>query len=223
MVHLLLRRGEEKYIRSFLEKGEMCFNTMEYFRNVEKEEFAKKNGRKDPHEGAFSRKHYSKVKIEMIECDVENAVPIFLDGENFVVVDLMNGGNIFSMSSIFQSQLDLKTIDIDIATFGDSIIIITNPNEFLKRVESELKRQNLNYHFGAVKYYPDDYTGELGGPFDKNEFFEKQREFRIFIDSDAKDKILIEIGNIEDIACVFKGSYKITLGLTDGDQLVFKI
>lgn len=42
MVHLLLRRGKEKHIRSFLEKGEMCFNTMESFRNVEKEEFAKK-------------------------------------------------------------------------------------------------------------------------------------------------------------------------------------
>lgn len=223
MVHLLLRRGKEKHIRSFLEKGEMCFNTMESFRNVEKEEFAKKNGRNDPHEGAFSRKYHGNVKIKMIEHDVENAVPIFLDGENFVEVDLMNDGNIFSMSSICQSQLDLKLIDIDISSFGDSLIIITNPNEFIKRVELELKRKNIKFHFGTVKYYVDDYSGELGGPFDKNKFFEKQREYRIFIDSDGKDKILIEIGNIEDIACVYKGIYEMKLSLTDGDQLVFKI
>lgn len=223
MEHLLFKRGKEEHIRSFLEKGEMYFNTMEYFRNVEQDDFAKKNGRNDPHEGAFLRKYYDKVKIKMIECDVENAVPIFLDGENFVEVDLMNGGNIYSMSSLSQSQLDLKTIDIDITSFGNFIIIITNPNEFKRRVERELKRQNLNFHFGAVKYYSDDYTGELGGPFDKNEFFERQREFRIFIDSDGKDKILIEIGNIEDIACVFKGIYEMKLSLTDGDQLVFKI
>lgn len=159
----------------------------------------------------------------MIEHDVENAVPIFLDGENFVEVDLMNDGNIFSMSSICQSQLDLKLIDIDISSFGDSLIIITNPNEFIKRVELELKRKNIKFHFGTVKYYADDYSGELGGPFDKNKFFEKQREYRIFIDSDGKDKILIEIGNIEDIACVYKGIYEMKLSLTDGDQLVFKI
>lgn len=223
MEHLLFKRGKEEYIRSFLEKGEMYFNTMEYFRNVEQDDFAKKNGRNDPHEGAFLRKYHGNVRIKMIECDEQNAIPIFLDGENFIEADLMNGGNIFSLSSISQSQLDLKTIDIDITTFGDSIIIITNPNEFIKRVKLELKRQKLNFHYGTVKYYSDDYTGELGGPFDKNEFFERQREFRIFIDSVGKEPISITIGNIEDIACVFKGIYEIELSLTDGDQLVFKI
>ena len=48
--------------------------------------------------------------------------------------------------------------------FGDTAVIILNPNEFLNRVIRGLARQygdNVNFRLDEIHYYPSDYYGPL--------------------------------------------------------------
>ena len=105
--------------------------------------------------------------------------------------------------------------------FGDTAVIIMNPNEFLNRVIRGLNRQygdNVNFRLDEIHYYPPDYYGPLD-EFCKSSSYAWQNEMRIrvallnpenfIIDAEGRkrkqliqntDSIIVDIGNIKDIS-----------------------
>ena len=85
--------------------------------------------------------------------------------------------------------------------------MITNVREFLGRVKAGAKRQGYGVRGGLVRYY----NAQVGSPLTKSEIetiftklkeYEYQKEFRIAIDTGAKDgnSVTLCIGKIHDIA-----------------------
>lgn len=105
--------------------------------------------------------------------------------------------------------------------FGDTAVIIYNPNEFLHRILESLYKQygdNINFKIDEVHYYPNDYYGNLD-EFCKIESFAWQNEIRMRIamldknitmtDENGQIRkqlirntgpITVEIGDIRDIS-----------------------
>lgn len=105
--------------------------------------------------------------------------------------------------------------------FGDTALIITNPNEFLQRVLNGLLKKygdNTNFKLDEVKYYPANYYGYLD-EFCKADSYAWQNEIRMRVylldenntklDEDSnntmkallknKENIIVPIGSIRDI------------------------
>lgn len=111
--------------------------------------------------------------------------------------------------------------DERIREFGNTAVIILDPNEFLNRLLNGLTRQyddNFNFRLDEVHYYPPDYYGQLD-EFCKSASYAWQNEMRIrvallnpknfLIDENGRkrkaliqsvDEIIVNIGDIRDIS-----------------------
>ncbi len=120
--------------------------------------------------------------------------------------------------------------------FGDTAVIILQPDEFLHRLITGLNKQfgnNINFRLDEVHYYPPDYFGELD-EFCKPSSFAWQNEMRIrvalldeknTITSDngrvyksliqSAEPITVEIGDISDITVQIPVQDLIDLNLPD--------
>jgi len=114
-------------------------------------------------------------------------------------------------------------MNVEIESFGDWLILIHKPRIFIKRVEKALKKSG--YHkviHNKVDYYRGDYVGEVGA-FKKHCKFEKQSEFRLYIENESNQTIEnIYIGSLEDIATI-RENVMIKLKLLGGGEKVLYI
>ena len=105
--------------------------------------------------------------------------------------------------------------------FGDTAVVILNPNEFLNRVLKGLNEQygdNINFRLDEIHYYPPSYYGFLD-EFCKSEAYAWQNEIRMRVaildpddyvmDDEGRkfkrlvqntDSIIVNIGDIRDIS-----------------------
>lgn len=119
--------------------------------------------------------------------------------------------------------------DERIREFGDTAVIILNPNEFLKRVLQALSRQyedNFDFRLDEIHYYPPDYYGPLD-EFCKSVSFAWQNEMRMrvaLLNPESKkliqntDNITVNIGDIRDISVQIPVEDLIQLKLPDPIQ-----
>lgn len=212
-LHILFRRGKSEHILNLLQKGEIYINTVNIIREYDDNE-----ERSDPHDSILERDFLGKVKVKIgdVGLDTKNN-GITLDAENCVMIkDSEINGNIYCLSGIYTKELEdeRETIEFKTQSFGESVIIITNPREFINRVTTTLKANGYqDIKYWAVEYFPNDYSGEVG-IFRKHEKFKHQNEFRFFIPNTNNEPIRIEIGAIEDIAVMMDGC-ALKLELTD--------
>lgn len=87
--------------------------------------------------------------------------------------------------------------------FGDYALILTNPNEFIDRISSQLKAQNITHKAALVKYVSNDYRGEFG-PFRKLIKYAYQSEWRLACYDGIGEERIFRIGDIKDICIVVR-------------------
>lgn len=126
--------------------------------------------------------------------------------------------------------------DSRLKEFGDTAVIILDPNEFMRRLVRGLSQQfgdNINLRLDEVHYYPPDYYGDLD-EFCKLSSYAWQNEMRIrvalldekntIVGADGlirkqliqnTDPITIEIGDISDITVQISVQDLIDLNLPD--------
>ena len=110
--------------------------------------------------------------------------------------------NIFCMCAV-RPSVGSFPVDKMNFRFGDYALILTNPQEFIDRISSQLKSQNIRHRADLVKYVGDDYRGEFG-PFRKLIRFAYQSEWRLVCyDGNGKERIF-RIGDIKDICIVVR-------------------
>lgn len=85
--------------------------------------------------------------------------------------------------------------------FGEYVVLIHNPKEFINRIKYELERTKISLGFDLVEYIESQtYSGKLG-IFRKKNIYKYQEEYRFAICPNTDDLFYkIEIGNISDIA-----------------------
>jgi hypothetical protein len=83
--------------------------------------------------------------------------------------------------------------------FGDSLVLITNTQEFLNRVSSAAAEQRLPMKGALVEYFDENtYSGGVGR-FKKSSRFAYQNEFRIAIETGLDEVFKFQIGDLHDV------------------------
>ncbi|MGI4020618.1 MAG: hypothetical protein ACRYFA_03870 [Janthinobacterium lividum] len=114
-----------------------------------------------------------------------------------------NMSNIFCLYSLRFKSENLKqqyVIPEECKGIADSYLVITDPKEFLIRIQSTLEKLKLNGRYGFVAYKDfSKFTGKKTY-FEKDIHFSPQNEFRILIDNISSSVLDIKIGSIADIS-----------------------
>ncbi len=220
-LYFLYRRGNPEHIKSLYDKGEIYFNTLDYIRICDQNE-----DRTDPNDGISNRLFLGDVKVRM--CDVGkdiNKDGIALNAANAVMVnDSEKKGNIYCLSGIFSEHLldESEELKFDTKSFGESIILIYKPKDFINRIIKSLSENGYeDVAFRRVSYYPNDYSGRIG-IFRKHEKFSHQNELRIFVPNEKNTPIKICIGSLNDIAYI-ENNTLLKLTYTNGKVKIIRL
>ncbi|HFO1406883.1 hypothetical protein OCE55_03710 [Bacillus paranthracis] len=107
---------------------------------------------------------------------------------------------------------------------GRDLILITNMDEFIERMDVTCKKEKLGWMRGRVAYYDDETechplsreeaeSNPVRTLLYKRKFFEFQKEFRYILKTPQDNDKLLDVGNIRDIAynlgTIKKGKFQI--------------
>lgn len=209
---MIIKMQKYEYMRRFLLYGEMYMNTLQCFALMDESD-----GIGDKFENSLSYIHYKPI----------NAILKFKNGKEIVVHPTNikireyteeNKGNIYSMALV---DCDVKAINGEqvlsiqsknvIQSIGndyDTIVLITDPNQFITRCQKAANDLGYNLFYDPVEYFTDDnYNKKIEiTPFMKRDKYKAQKEFRLFIDFNSNTPQLLKIGNISDIAILIHKS-----------------
>jgi hypothetical protein len=191
----LFKFGKREHIEQFVNDGHLYMNSLNYFKTLENV-----SPRKDEHESAsFSlQANGGKLRMEQdgkwIDVGTINGAIISSDGKEHIT-------NVFCMYA-FRESASKSLIDPRNFEFGDTFAVLTNGNEFLRRVRETAKRENIALKQGLIDYVDRaTYNGALG-MFRKFSEFAYQSEFRVAVVTGKDAPYSIKIGNISDISMI---------------------
>jgi hypothetical protein len=218
---ILFRRGKTEHIKRLFEKGEIYINTVDYIRNCDNNQ-----ERSDPNDSILKRQFLGDVKVKICDVGLDiNKFGIPLNGKDCVInIDSNNKGNIYCLSGIYTKDIvdNTEVTEFKTKSFGESLIVISNPRKFIQRFKKALLEAGYkDIKYGPVKYYPKDYSGDIG-PFKKHQDFSPQNEFRFYIPNTDNKPIKIKIGSIKDIA-IMKESCLLRFEFTDNRIKTFML
>ena len=206
--------SEEKHAEQFV-RGRLYANRLGYFRELESDSV-----RADAYEGvsllrgdvslAATIDGLRTERITIPEHELAGPSEVRMDWTehvNLICMHAAHSGSHVEISDLQVDEFKKQHIDIpeDCLKFGDHAVLITNYLQFVKRVTSAVK-ENKHYSLvgGLVRYsdYPAiDITG-VDVVFCKRERFKSEREYRFAIrtGSDVHDPLILETGDLSDIA-----------------------
>lgn len=200
--------GKEEHINSLLKEGIIYANNIDYFRQIDDQE-----GRGDICEGAL---YVVPTKEIQIMDDNRNWHPVNNESSEYdlyIIDSSKKHGHIYCLYSFFEDDLnqfakkgELYTMYInEMLSFGEAILFIFNPNEFISRIKKKATEMGLNTVIKPIEYYtPGIYTGSLT-PFHKRDEYAYQKETRIYIPNyKNQEPLIIKIGSIEDISTLIQ-------------------
>jgi len=200
----ILKIGQQQYMDLLLNEGELYFDTVESFKKIDLN-----SERYDKHEGAIEIEQITWLKIQT---ETGQTLEFSYDASNNILSSAfllthedIKKGNIFCCTGItLESKENFYKLDNRFQDFGDTVVLITNPNEFFSRIENELKRRKIEYLIRYVTYYnPKEYEGKLT-IFHKIQSLSYQQEIRIWVENYTGEPFQLYIGSLSDIAVKFK-------------------
>lgn len=191
---LLFKFGQEVHMNDLYENGNLYLNTISYFNDIEYDNSL----RCDTYENKniLHNSKTTKLSLDGKLLDIKNikgaAYIPFLDQDKYT--------HIYSMS-LFLADTQ-EPFDERVREFGDTVIVIFDINEFIKRIIVALKEQNLYAKAKPVTYLDYKEHTWLIDVFNKSKEYNFQKEWRIALrKNDNKDKpYVLNIGCIKDIA-----------------------
>ncbi len=209
----------KQYADDFLQ-GKLFLNSLRYFKDIEGED-----GRGDKNEGAIvhpldgftltltatNEKTGEVSEVTLTKDDLAAPVsthPYWYDHINLLCMYACHSGEFQDITddniNDFRKQLEIPE---ECVHLGEHAIIITNCQEFLRRVSAAAEQNGYQLCKGLVAYYDP----EVGTPtiradvetlFYKRNEFQYQSEFRIAVDAYLNEPtpLCLRIGDISDIA-----------------------
>jgi hypothetical protein len=118
-------------------------------------------------------------------------------------------GNIYCMFALRGSHAATffdghctQPVDVDRLPFGDSVVVFTNGDEFMRRVRAAAELEGLELSYDLVEYVDRETHSGPMGPFRKFSTFSQQSEFRILAKPERLPARILDVGSLEDIAMV---------------------
>jgi hypothetical protein len=125
-------------------------------------------------------------------------------------------GNIYSVYCVSSNDCpnlrDFR-IDIAIARFGDSCLMIKDVQEFFNRMDAAVSKLDCYYRRGFMKYYDRKSINGKIDLFQKPNEFSYQREFRFYVHQEEDLPIKLNIGSLKDISEIVSMDAILTLEL----------
>lgn len=205
----LIKFQSEERIKS-LQQGKIYMNTLAYYRKLEEETGDVRVG--DSFEGMF---HVKKGELvfpdegEVIELNDELIKTSYSDGFVFCLFGVKPSIEKFEFT---EDQIR------EITGFGDTALLILDVPEFERRIIKAAKAEGFEIYKGFVKYYDETrdsasvmiplLSGMHNVAYYKRKMYEYQQEYRFFVyaESDKRDHLELEIGDISDISRMMKTS-----------------
>lgn len=209
-IQLLSKIGEYQYMKNLLTDGELYFSPLKRFAAMEST-----GGIGDKFETAVMYNYPPNPEITIKIGEQE--IPLGKGAKiEYHQLDPDKRGHIYCMSKVDFVYIDKDTLKLkypenieDLGVGYDTMIVITNPKEFFKRICNKISEMGYDCEYDSVSYFPEkDIAHKNVTPFDKRERFSYQSEFRIYIDCDRTDSFIVSIGNIEDIAMLLHKGQK---------------
>lgn len=194
-IYGLVKIGERVHIERLFRSGEVFFQTLGYFRKLEKEQ-----ERGDLSEGVSHFMAQSSIKSLTVDGKLNLPIvsPIRIRAKRFDDI------NVFCMYAL--KKPGPPELDGRCRAFGDACLVIRDAADFLRRVKRafdvcpELADDDFEVKYGLVEYVPEQtYVGEMG-PQKKFDRFAHQSEFRFYVDPGLGKSLTLTIGSLEDIA-----------------------
>ena len=202
---------KQEYAQAFLE-GKVFANRLSAFKRSEGEDTT---GRIDPDEGTSSWLQGENLTLVLNDMDLSAGL-ITLQ----IQLDFLSDFHLFCMHAVHGGDVDLETISNDnievlreailvddaCLSLGSYAVVIADAPAFMSRIDGACAEHGYRAAGRLVKYYdPDTFHGNFDGleaVFWKQTEFSFQREFRIAIDThtSGEDPLILEIGEISDIA-----------------------
>ena len=159
--------------------------------------------------------------IHIEELPEENILTLFHPsmGEINVKVDSANIwksndqiGHAFCLFAIqpIMIQNDSWQLNSQMIEKGDSILLINNPKEFIRRTEVAIKNQNFKVAYDFISYKSfERYTGKKS-VFEKDLLFKEEQEFRFYVDFFSTNEAeYLEVGDLSDISIIIECNNKV--------------
>ncbi|MDD3419966.1 MAG: hypothetical protein PHE78_05130 [Candidatus Gastranaerophilales bacterium] len=205
---VFVRFGEKKHVEQFQKEGLIYMNTFGFFKGLEDRE----KGDPDENITLIAQPKNFVLTIDNIDIpatDFVGPVKLSLNNSDYT--------HIFCMSFLAAGTefYDCKIFNDKVRDFGDTMLIITHPKDFINRlnfaIEPLIERNIIDSARAQRVEYVDfgSYSGDIG-PFKKHTFFEHQREWRLCLQTQKdKEPFSFKMGSIADISkiipvCNFK-------------------
>ncbi len=194
-VVFLLKFGQKEHINNLLKKGEIYMNTIQWFKNYEKD------GIGDIYEGTIEVENIKNGKLTF---KIPNN-PITLNSTNFQLRKHHKGhiGNIFStyaISTLLLKRKSIHRIDKRMKKFGTHCLIIKDLKQFLDSITDKLTEMGIENSHNIVKYKNLKKNNHKISLFDKTHLLSYQKEHRIIAWTEKNSVLKFDIGSIEHYA-----------------------
>lgn len=193
-----------------LQQGLLYMKNLDYYRELEKTSGDNMVG--DLFEGML---HVNEAKLIIPESGEEIII------EDDLIPTSFSDSYAFCMFGINSNIQTFQFTDEqkkEICKFGDTALIITDRDEFFRRIFIAADKEKLKGFHGFVKYYDEKVNsvnllaslinGMENVAFWKRDTYRYQQEYRFIIQMEEinKDYYELNIGNIEDISKIIKTS-----------------
>lgn len=204
--YFFLKVSKKEFIEKLFSNGSMYCNTFDYFTKIDNPE------QRDIYETTFDLRQGTLTKLTITDKDGKKRS--FRPNINSTLRELHTGniGNMFCLYALkYTDYLNKGLINLpkEMYEFGDTCLLILDVHSFLERIRLRLDELNRSFEKGFVRYSDFKSYNGLRTPFDKDNRFLHQSEYRIYIkpkQDELIEPLQFEIGNISDISimCPFE-------------------
>lgn len=210
---MFLKFGSEENITDLFTNGTLYLNTLQHFRTIEDAEL-----RGDLYEGVSQIKNYPPGAFE---------IPAINFKGEYINIHLRSlaeqvFGNVYSLYCISSFAIPNPSefsIDERLSGFGNYCLLVKDNVEFLDRIRRSLRKAKLKFHEGFVSYYDRYAINSEVTVFQKPREFAYQNEFRIYVETNTTQPIILRIGDLRNIAQMLPTTDVMTLKLLSDERI----
>lgn len=231
-----IKAVDKQYYNSFIDQGEICMNTLKWFRDYEKID----SNIGDCFEGAeFACGHDFTVEFAdpITDCKTEEEIREKLNAANWLTIgkginlrgiDESQNANIFSLYAVISLNNEDFTGYLVPKKFVDEFknhrfVIILDPIAFISRIRNVISELNKPVKFGLVNYYKlDENIINNLTCFSKPEKYSYQSEFRLIMEDPNAVPRIIQIGSIKEMCMEIDSSKEYVISMFNENQFSIK-
>ena len=191
----ILKFGKQEHLFALQKYGEVYLNPLRYFWNME----VPNDHQFDKFDSILDRRNIKPGPIDWINDDGSISKKFVTKGELVVYPNNPDKICLFCGYAYVTENKQPSDVDTRMSNFGDTILVINDPKEFIERAKNEFEKEKYHMKCQLISYVPDEYFGKMN-EFTKFSKFSYQYEWRMVCYNGPGEVFKIRIGDITDIS-----------------------